>query len=44
MVRSTAPATEHPIFGKMSKEKWLRLIPIHIANHLGWAKLRTDKP
>ncbi len=38
------PWAEHPIFGKMNKEKWLRLTPIHIANHLGWAKLKTDKP
>jgi hypothetical protein len=38
------PWAEHPIFGKMNKEKWLRLTSIHLANHLGWAKLKTDKP
>lgn len=38
------PWAEHPLFGKMSKEKWLHLTSLHIANHLGWAKLKTDKP
>jgi hypothetical protein len=38
------PWAEHPLFGKMNKEKWLRLTSLHMANHLGWAKLKTDKP
>jgi hypothetical protein len=38
------PWAEHPIFGKMNKEKWLHLTSLHLANHLGWAKLKTDKP
>jgi hypothetical protein len=42
--KHTGPWAEHPIFGKMNKEKWLRLTSLHIANHLGWAKLKTDKP
>jgi hypothetical protein len=37
------PWAEHPIFGKMTKEKWLQLTSLHIASHLGWAKLKTDK-
>jgi hypothetical protein len=38
------PWAEHPFFGKMDKEKWLHLTALHLANHLGWAKLKTDKP
>ncbi|HXL72670.1 MAG TPA: DUF1569 domain-containing protein [bacterium] len=38
------PWAEHPIFGKMNKEKWFHLTSLHLANHLGWAKLKTDQP
>jgi hypothetical protein len=38
------PWAEHPLFGKMNQEKWLHLTSLHLANHLGWAKLKTDKP
>jgi hypothetical protein len=38
------PWAEHPLFGKKNREKWLRLTSLHLANHLGWAKLKTDKP
>jgi hypothetical protein len=37
------PWAEHPIFGKMNQDKWVRLTALHMANHLGWAKLKTDK-
>ncbi len=36
------PWAEHPFFGKMDKQKWTTLTTLHLANHLGWAKLRDE--
>jgi len=36
------PWSEHPSFGKMNKSKWLHLTTLHLANHLGWAKLKDE--
>jgi hypothetical protein len=36
------PWAEHPFFGKMDKTKWLHLTALHLANHLGWARLKDE--
>lgn len=36
------PFSTHPYLGKLNKKQWVRLHAMHLANHLGHAKLKEN--